>query len=92
MSAISREHIISFESQILLWTKVNFPARGEVCVKGSRNRLLCIKYDIMDYMMTWQHKCSAHIKCNFENNETGERLHCSVELPSISADPLNIQH
>ena len=56
MSAISGEHIISFESQIVLWTKLNFTARGEVCVKGSRNHLLYIKYDIMDYMMTWQHK------------------------------------
>jgi len=59
MSAITREHIISFEGQIILWIKPNFTARAEVCVKGSRNHLLCIKYDILEYMMTWQHRWLA---------------------------------
>jgi len=43
---------MSFESQIILWAKLNSTARGEVCVKGSKNHLLCIKYDILEYMLT----------------------------------------
>jgi len=94
MSAISGEHIISFESQIVLWTKLNFTARGEVCVKGSRNHLLYIKYDIMDYMMTWQHKWLAVHTLNaiLKTMKQVKGFTCSVEIPAISADPLNIQH